>query len=78
MKFQEIIPRSIAKLITWRIVITLSNFAAGYIASGNPWVGLQVAGIALVVNSIIYFLHERAWNRSDWGKKSLDTDQLSS
>ena len=69
MKFYERIPRSIAKVITWRVCITASNFAAGWFASGNPWVGLQVAGIALVVNSTIYYFHERAWNRASWGKK---------
>jgi uncharacterized membrane protein len=31
-------------------------------------VGLGVAGFALVVNSILYFFHERIWNRINWGK----------
>lgn len=68
-KFQERIPRSMAKVITWRILVTITNFFGGWLASGNPWVGLGVVSFALVVNSIIYFFHERAWNRSDWGKK---------
>lgn len=68
-KFQERIPRSLAKVITWRILVTITNFMGGWIASGNPWVGLGVVSFALVVNSILYFFHERAWNRSDWGKK---------
>jgi uncharacterized membrane protein len=71
MKIYEHIPRSVAKLITWRIVITLSNFTAGWLASGNPWIGLQVAGIALVVNSIIYYFHERLWNKSAWCRNVL-------
>jgi len=71
-KFQERIPRSVAKVITWRILVTITNFFGGWIASGNPWVGLGVVSFALVVNSILYFFHERAWNTSDWGKKVAD------
>lgn len=67
-KFKEKIPRSIAKVITWRILVTITNFIGGWIASGNPWVGLGVAGFALVVNSVLYFFHERIWNVLGWGK----------
>lgn len=69
-KFSERITRSMAKVITWRILVTITNFVGGWLASGNPWVGLGVVSFALVVNSILYFVHERMWNRSDWGKSS--------
>lgn len=67
-KFYERIPRSMAKVISWRIMVTITNFLGGWLASGNPWVGLGVVSFALVVNSILYFFHERAWNRADWGR----------
>jgi uncharacterized membrane protein len=66
--FYEKFPRSVAKVVSWRILVTITNFLGGWLASGNPWVGLGVVSFALVVNSILYFFHERAWNRSDWGK----------
>lgn len=69
MNFVEKIPRSIAKVITWRVVITFSNFMAGYLASGDPWTGLKVAIGATVINSLLFYFHERAWNRSTWGRK---------
>ena len=68
-KFQERIPRSLAKVISWRIAVTITNFFGGWIASGNPWVGLGVVSFALVVNSILYFFHERVWNRVDWDRE---------
>jgi len=68
-RISERIPRSVAKLITWRILVTITNFFGGWLASGNPWVGLGVVSFALVVNSILYFLHERAWNSTDWDRK---------
>jgi uncharacterized membrane protein len=68
-KFEERIPRSILKVITWRILVTLTNFVGGWLASGSWKVGLGVVGFALVVNSILYFFHERSWNMTDYGKK---------
>lgn len=68
-KFYERIPRSLAKVISWRVLVTITNFVGGWLASGNPWVGLGVVSFALVVNSILYFFHERAWNNADWGKQ---------
>lgn len=67
-KFSEKIPRSVAKVISWRILVTITNFIGGWLVSGNPWVGLGVVSFALVVNSILYFIHERAWNQADWGR----------
>ena len=64
--------RSFGKVITWRILVTITNFIGGWLASGNPWVGLGVVSFALVVNSILYFVHERIWNRVSWGKAVKD------
>ena len=71
-RISERIPRSLAKVITWRILVTVTNFVGGWLASGNPWVGLGVVSFALVVNSILYFFHERIWNRTDWDRTVKD------
>ena len=69
-KWLEKAVRSMGKVVTWRILVTITNFFGGWLASGNPWVGLGVVSFALVVNSILYYFHERAWNRVGWGKQS--------
>ena len=69
MKFYEKALRSLGKVVTWRILVTITNFIGGYIASGSWMVGLGVVSFALVVNSILYFFHERAWNKIDAGKE---------
>ena len=74
-RVKERIPRSVLKVITWRIAVTITNFFGGWIASGNPWVGLGVVGFALVVNSILYFFHERIWNASDYGRVVQESDK---
>jgi uncharacterized membrane protein len=68
MKFYEKAMRSVGKVVTWRILVTITNFVGGWLASGNPWVGLGVVSFALVVNSVLYYVHERVWNRIDAGK----------
>ena len=71
-KFYEKTMRSLGKVATWRILVTITNFIGGYISSGSWMVGLGVVSFALVVNSILYYFHERAWNRIDAGKEILD------
>lgn len=68
-KYSEQQRRSLSKVITWRICVTVTNFVGGYLASGSWKVGLGVVSFALVVNSILYFFHERLWNRVNWGKQ---------
>jgi uncharacterized membrane protein len=71
-KFVEKAVRSLGKVVTWRILVTITNFVGGWLASGSWAVGLGVVTFALVVNSILYYFHERAWNRIDAGKQILD------
>ena len=74
-KWTEQQRRSITKVISWRILVTITNFVGGYIASGSWMVGLGVVSFALVVNSILYWFHERAWNRTDWGKQIVPQEE---
>lgn len=71
-KWIEKWPRSLIKVISWRIVVTLSNFLGAWWASGSLTAGLGFAGFALVVNSTLYYLHERGWNRINWAKTSSE------
>jgi uncharacterized membrane protein len=61
--------RNMGKVVTWRILVTITNFFGGWIASRNPWVGVGVVSFALVVNSILYYFHKRTWNRIEWSKE---------
>ena len=74
LKFYERAMRSLGKVVTWRILVTITNFIGGYLASGDWRVGLGVVGFALLVNSVLYYFHVRAWNRINVGKE-IDTTQ---
>jgi uncharacterized membrane protein len=72
MNFKEQIPRSVGKVITWRIILSIQYFIIGYVTTGSIASALGLVGITTVVNSCIYYLHERAWNKSDWGKQVVE------
>jgi uncharacterized membrane protein len=60
--------RSIVKTISWRITGSSATFAIAYILTGN----LAVAGVIgitqMISNTILYYVHERIWNKIRWGR----------
>jgi len=59
--------RHIAKTITWRVIGTLDTMLLGWLISGDPLIGIQIGGLELFTKMILYYFHERAWYRSNWG-----------
>ena len=60
--------RSLVKTISWRITGSGATFAIGWIISGNVAVAGTIAVIQLITNTVLYFAHERVWNKIKWGK----------
>ena len=58
--------RSIVKVISWRILLTISHVINGFIVSGSWSTGIQIALLATIINSFIFWAHERSWNFSQW------------
>ena len=72
LKFIENQPRSLVKTISWRVLLTVSHFVNGLIVTGSIAIGLQIAGWSALINSVLYWLHERVWNWMQWNKKPKD------
>jgi len=72
-KFTEGFGRSIGKDVTWRVVISISNFALPYFVTGNFGDALAIFGFATLVNMTIYFVYERVWNFFGWGRQIKET-----
>jgi uncharacterized membrane protein len=64
-------PRTISKSITWRLLITINNFAIPYITTGSWRAAVAFLTIATIMNIVIYYTHERIWNKVKWGKIAL-------
>ncbi len=65
---EDKITRSIAKTISWRLIGTLDTIIISWIITGEITMALSIGSIELVSKMLLYFFHERAWNRIKWGK----------
>lgn len=59
--------RHLFKAITWRIVASLAGFFIAWGVTGNIKAGLSIGAIDIVIKFVLYYLHERAWYKSDFG-----------
>ena len=60
--------RSIAKSVSWRIIGTLDTILIAWIVTGTLSVAFSIGFIEMITKMILYFFHERAWNKIKWGK----------
>lgn len=68
-KFNENYLRTIVKIVTWRVLITISHIANAFIITGSLALGVKIAGVALVINSLLFLIHERGWNLMQWNRE---------
>ena len=69
MNFNEKHSRTIIKTISWRVLLTMSHFVNGFIVTGSLVMAMKIAGWSLVINSALYWVHERIWNWFQWNKR---------
>lgn len=60
--------RSLAKAVSWRITASFATFLIGLSVGADISVAGSIALIQVVVNLLLYFAHERVWNRIMWGR----------
>ena len=62
------VKRSVAKSITFRILVVLSDFIVIYLLTHKIEVALGIIFFTNALATLIYFIHERVWKRIRWGK----------
>ena len=60
--------RSIAKTISWRTVGTIDTIVIAYFITGDLVMAASIGSIEVVTKMILYYFHERAWNKINIGK----------
>jgi uncharacterized membrane protein len=60
--------RSLTKAITNRALSMVSDTIIVYLATGQIDKTLSILVFTNTMSTIIYYFHERAWNRVHWGK----------
>lgn len=72
---RESTTRSLLKALSWRFVATGTTISIAYFIYGDIKPALAIGGIEFVAKFIIYYLHERLWQRAPIGtfsKKNRD------
>ncbi len=68
--------RHLAKTITWRVIASITTFCIAYFFfKEDPLVAQKATGVALtesVIKMALYYFHERAWYKSNFGLKSRE------
>lgn len=65
---ERILRRSLAKAITYRIVIIFLDITVIYLMTGRLDIALGFMIVSNVYTSVAYYFHEGIWNKISWGK----------
>lgn len=60
--------RSVVKALSWRVIGTLDTLAVSYFVSGKIALAATIASVDFLTKLVLYFFHERVWNKIKWGK----------
>jgi uncharacterized membrane protein len=60
--------RSFAKAFSWRLIGTLDTLIVSYFITRAIGLASSIATIDFLTKLLLYFFHERAWNKIKWGK----------
>ena len=60
--------RSGLKAITWRIIGTADTFIISWAITKEPVTAGAIASFEVFTKTILYYVHERGWNKVKWGR----------
>lgn len=64
--------RSVTKTGSWRISATVTTIILVYFFTGEFTIAVQVGMVEMVAKLVIFYLHERAWDKIRWGRKEIE------
>ena len=68
--------RSVVKTISWRTLGTLDTMIISYFITGNLVMAASIGSIEVVTKMILYYFHERAWNKISLGRTKAPDYQI--
>ena len=66
--FREYLRRSVVKAVSYRIVVVIADFIAVFYFTGKIEIAIGFVVVSNIYTSVLYFLHERFWDRVAWGR----------
>ncbi len=64
--------RSVAKAASWRLTGTIDTIVISWIVTRHLKVALSIGFIEVFTKMMLYYLHERMWNRIEAGRVVTD------
>ncbi len=65
--------RTLTKALTWQGVGLIAMTLIGYVTTGSLTAAGSMAATASVVGLITYVLHERIWDKINWGRLPVES-----
>lgn len=62
--------RSLVKAISWRLTGTLDTIFVSWFVTRSFTLAISIGGIEVFTKLIIYYLHERVWNKIHFGRET--------
>ena len=72
MSYYEHHKRSIVKTLAFQALIILSDLVIIFLITHRTGITIGIIVSTNLVSAVIYFIHERAWNRVHWGKSRIE------
>jgi len=60
--------RSITKGLSWRVIATLTTVILVFAFTGKLYLAAGVGVLEVITKLLIYYAHERTWDKIKWGK----------
>ncbi len=64
--------RSILKAVSWRLTGTIDTFIVSLIITRKPLIALSIGAFEVFTKTLLYYFHERAWNKVKFGRKAKE------
>ncbi len=62
--------RSLVKAVSWRVTGTLDTILVSWLVTQKLTLALSIGVVEVFTKMILYYIHERTWNRLDFGREA--------
>jgi uncharacterized membrane protein len=60
--------RSLIKAISWRVTGTIDTIIVSWLITGTFTVAITIGGVEIFTKILLYYFHERIWNKIEYGR----------
>ncbi len=68
--------RSVVKAISWRLTGTVDTVLVSWLITGKLYLALSIGGVEIFTKILLYYFHERLWNRLQFGREKQPEYQI--